>query len=75
MFKSIILAASFATAIAGGAGAFEIESPDISNGGNLKIDQVANVFGCNGGNISPALSWSKQRKPNKRKPLAGTPRR
>jgi Raf kinase inhibitor-like YbhB/YbcL family protein len=36
---------------------FELTSSDIRNGGTLKSEQVSNVFGCSGGNISPELSW------------------
>ncbi|MDQ0394224.1 YbhB/YbcL family Raf kinase inhibitor-like protein [Labrys monachus] len=37
---------------------FELTSPDIRDGGTLKSVQVADVFGCSGGNISPELRWS-----------------
>lgn len=53
-FCTILAVLSFA----GRAHAFDLQSSDVSEGGTLKPDQVANVFGCNGGNISPALSWS-----------------
>jgi Raf kinase inhibitor-like YbhB/YbcL family protein len=39
------------------ASAFELTSPDVANGGTLKAAQISNVFGCSGGNISPALRW------------------
>ncbi len=35
-----------------------LTSPDIENKATLSINQVANGFGCNGGNISPELHWS-----------------
>ena len=35
-----------------------LTSPDIAPGATIADEQVANVFGCTGGNISPALSWS-----------------
>jgi Raf kinase inhibitor-like YbhB/YbcL family protein len=35
-----------------------LTSPDIAPGAKIADEQVANVFGCKGGNISPALSWS-----------------
>jgi len=38
------------------ASAFELTSPDMKDGGTLRTEQVANVFGCKGGNVSPALS-------------------
>ncbi len=34
-----------------------LSSPDFSANGVLKSAQVANVFGCQGQNISPALNW------------------
>ncbi|WP_374349361.1 YbhB/YbcL family Raf kinase inhibitor-like protein [Chitinimonas sp.] len=40
------------------AAGFTVSSPDITNGGQLKSAQVFNGFGCEGGNIAPALSWS-----------------
>jgi Raf kinase inhibitor-like YbhB/YbcL family protein len=41
------------------ASSFELTSPDVANGGTLKAAQIANIFGCSGGNISPALSWKE----------------
>ena len=35
-----------------------LQSADVSDGSTIKEEQVANVFGCKGGNISPSLSWS-----------------
>jgi Raf kinase inhibitor-like YbhB/YbcL family protein len=45
-------------ACAGAASALTLTSPDIKAGGKISDEQVANVFGCEGKNISPALSWS-----------------
>jgi Raf kinase inhibitor-like YbhB/YbcL family protein len=42
----------------GAAGKFTLASTDISPGGTIANQQVFNGFGCNGGNVSPALSWS-----------------
>jgi Raf kinase inhibitor-like YbhB/YbcL family protein len=36
---------------------FELTSPDVHQGSTLNPAQVSNVFGCSGGNVSPALSW------------------
>jgi Raf kinase inhibitor-like YbhB/YbcL family protein len=46
-----------------GAGAAEAQgmsltSADLKEGGTISNEQVLNGFGCNGGNLSPALSWS-----------------
>jgi Raf kinase inhibitor-like YbhB/YbcL family protein len=40
------------------AGKFTLSSTDISAGGQIAEAQVFNGFGCKGGNVSPALSWS-----------------
>jgi hypothetical protein len=40
------------------ASAFELTSPDFSEGDALKIENVFDGFGCTGGNTSPALAWS-----------------
>jgi Raf kinase inhibitor-like YbhB/YbcL family protein len=34
-----------------------LSSPDVKNGGSIAMEQVANIFGCKGGNLSPALTW------------------
>lgn len=46
------------TSKAGGGGKFTLSSPDITEGKTIAAAQVFNQFGCTGGNISPALSWS-----------------
>src|ERR1039458_9504651 len=45
---------------AGGASAAQmtVTSPDIKPGARIADEQVAKGFGCSGGNVSPALSWS-----------------
>jgi Raf kinase inhibitor-like YbhB/YbcL family protein len=56
--KTSIIAVGFAAAFSfTSAHAFELTSADIANGGTLKAEQTANIFGCKGGNISPSLSW------------------
>ncbi len=37
---------------------FKLTSATLEDGGTLPEAQVANIFGCAGGNISPDLSWS-----------------
>jgi Raf kinase inhibitor-like YbhB/YbcL family protein len=39
-------------------GKFTLVSPQIRPGGQIADAQVFNGFGCSGGNVSPALSWS-----------------
>ncbi len=34
-----------------------LTSPDVADGGTLAPDQVMAGFGCEGGNLSPALTW------------------
>jgi len=45
-------------ASAGAASAFTLTSSDIKPGATISDEQVANVFGCSGKNVSPALNWS-----------------
>ena len=47
-----------AKAPADSASGFTLASTDISAGGRIADSQVFNGFGCKGGNVSPALSWS-----------------
>ena len=49
----VLLAALFANA----AWAFELSSPDVKQGHRMDRAQEYQGFGCNGGNLSPALSW------------------
>ena len=35
-----------------------VTSTEIAEGSVAKMEQVANTFGCNGGNISPSLKWT-----------------
>lgn len=39
------------------ADGFTLTSPQIKPGGRIADEQVFNGFGCQGGNVSPALSW------------------
>jgi len=56
------IALATATLLAGAVGAaaagMTLTSPDIKPGARIADEQVANGFGCSGGNLSPALSWS-----------------
>ena len=40
------------------AGGFAVTSPQLEKGGRISDEQVFNGFGCQGGNVSPALQWS-----------------
>ncbi len=37
---------------------FTLTSPDVTEGGTIKAQQVFNEGGCTGNDISPALNWS-----------------
>lgn len=39
------------------ADSFTLTSPQIKSGGRFADEQVFNGFGCEGGNVSPALDW------------------
>jgi Raf kinase inhibitor-like YbhB/YbcL family protein len=53
LLSTALLAASVA-----GAWAFELKSPAFTEGGSISEKHVFQGFGCAGGNLSPALSWS-----------------
>jgi len=44
--------------LAAGAADFRLASPELMPGGRFEMRHVYNGFGCSGGNVSPALSWS-----------------
>jgi len=46
-----------APAIAHESDKFTLSSPDVMAGGKIDNKFVLNGFGCEGGNISPALAW------------------
>ena len=56
--KHWILAAALLLAGVGAAAAFELKSPDIAPGATIADKFVFKGFGCEGGNLSPALEWS-----------------
>jgi len=61
--RSLSLAAALLLAVAGpvsaqGAHHFSLTSRDLKPGGTIPTRNVANVMGCPGQNVSPALSWS-----------------
>ena len=39
------------------AGSFAVTSPQVERGSSIVNEQVFNGFGCQGENVSPALSW------------------
>jgi len=55
---SVALALSVFGVSTANAQSMKITSSDISEGGTIANEQVFKGFGCSGGNVSPALSWS-----------------
>lgn len=53
-----LLAGMLVFLFAGTVRAFELSSPDIAQGQRLNRTQVYGGYGCNGDNLSPALSWN-----------------
>jgi hypothetical protein len=51
---AIVLAGAASASAAG----MTLASPDVKPGARIADEQVANGFGCSGGNVSPALSWT-----------------
>jgi Raf kinase inhibitor-like YbhB/YbcL family protein len=56
-FWAAMVLASFAGGLSS-ANALTLTSPEIKPDATISDEQVANVFGCSGKNISPALDWS-----------------
>jgi len=54
----MVLAASLCGASVAAADGLTLSSPDIKEGATIAAEQVFKGFGCTGGNVSPALSWS-----------------
>lgn len=44
---------------AGAASQLTLRSPDVTQGAAVALEHVYDESGCHGGNISPALSWSR----------------
>ena len=61
MRKLIFAAAAGATLLGANVASaddkFSLWSNEIKHGGKIAMEQVANVFGCKGGNVSPSLTW------------------
>ncbi len=73
MTRPIVLAALGLSLIGAGAANAQdmiLTSADIKEGATIANEQVLKGFGCNGGNLSPALSWSGA--PNATKSFAVT---
>jgi Raf kinase inhibitor-like YbhB/YbcL family protein len=57
VFKNGVFAGALVLAGIGTAAAFELKSPDIAPGATIADKFVFKGFGCEGGNLSPALEW------------------
>jgi Raf kinase inhibitor-like YbhB/YbcL family protein len=57
-FKKWTLAGALMIAGAHGAAALELTSPDLAPGATIDNKFVFKGFGCEGGNVAPALNWS-----------------
>ncbi len=51
------IAFAAALLLPGYAAAFDLQSPQVKEGGTIGAEQVLNAFGCTGGNVSPELAW------------------
>ncbi len=58
VLRKILVSAACLAVSAASAAAFELKSPDVADGGTIAEKFIYNSFGCTGGNLSPALSWS-----------------
>jgi Raf kinase inhibitor-like YbhB/YbcL family protein len=56
-FAAVVVAAAVTGASAAQA-QMKVTSTEIAEGSVAKMEQVANVFGCSGGNVSPSLKWT-----------------
>jgi len=57
LMKNFLLAGLMALCFVPAAWSFELSSSDVVQGQRLSRAQVYRGYGCNGGNLSPALSW------------------
>jgi Raf kinase inhibitor-like YbhB/YbcL family protein len=60
MVRSLFIFALAAANMLGHAADFSLSSADVANGAPLKLAQVYKGYGCQGGNIAPALAWTDE---------------
>jgi Raf kinase inhibitor-like YbhB/YbcL family protein len=58
MKKKFAIAVAALLPVAATAGGFKLESPDVGAKAPIAEKFVFKGFGCDGGNVSPSLSWS-----------------
>ena len=56
--RRLVLGAALAATATPALAEFTLSSPDVKSGSPMALAQVLNALGCQGRNISPALSWS-----------------
>jgi Raf kinase inhibitor-like YbhB/YbcL family protein len=59
MKKTVVALTLAAVSCTAGAAGFTLSSPDVSPQARIAEKYVLNSFGCTGGNVSPALMWTK----------------
>lgn len=57
MLKKLLMIALLSAPALAYAGKFTLSSPDLKPGARIPDKQVFKGFGCEGGNVSPALEW------------------
>jgi Raf kinase inhibitor-like YbhB/YbcL family protein len=58
LLRSALAVLGAALPLVAGAADFKLASPELTPGGRFEARHVFNGFGCSGGNVSPALTWS-----------------
>ena len=57
MLKRLLMITLFSAPVLAHAGKFTLTSPDLQPGKRIAERHVFKGFGCEGGNVSPALAW------------------
>jgi Raf kinase inhibitor-like YbhB/YbcL family protein len=65
MKRILMIASACLLPMAAQAAGFKLESPDVGAKAPIADKHVFKGFGCDGGNVSPALSWSNAPKDTK----------
>jgi Raf kinase inhibitor-like YbhB/YbcL family protein len=58
LWIAVVGIGALGSSVAANAQSMSVTSPDIKEGATMANEQVFKGFGCTGGNVSPALSWS-----------------
>ncbi len=57
-FTNVVITVGSVISVGGSTPTFTLSSADVPSGSTFGSQYILNGFGCTGGNISPALSWS-----------------